>query len=91
MRGVDLGRMFRRNITLAADVAPVRHYLDGLVADVLAGTLDPLAGADHGRGAARGGRGVPGDGPPGDDQSGGTPITASLRPTNPLGLTPVRG
>jgi len=37
----NLGRMFRHNVTLSAGVAPVRRYLDGLVADVLAGELAP--------------------------------------------------
>ncbi|TMR12422.1 zinc-binding dehydrogenase [Nonomuraea turkmeniaca] len=39
--GVDLYRFFRANVGLRAGVAPVRVYLDALVADVLAGRLDP--------------------------------------------------
>jgi threonine dehydrogenase-like Zn-dependent dehydrogenase len=39
--GVDLGRMFRQNIRLAGGVAPVRAYIPELLADVLAGKLDP--------------------------------------------------
>ncbi|MFI7704612.1 alcohol dehydrogenase catalytic domain-containing protein [Nonomuraea sp. NPDC049480] len=38
---VDLYRFFRANVGLRAGVAPVRVYLDALIADVLAGTLDP--------------------------------------------------
>jgi threonine dehydrogenase-like Zn-dependent dehydrogenase len=38
---VDLYRLFRANVALRAGVAPVRAYLDALVADVLDGTLDP--------------------------------------------------
>ncbi|WP_188192716.1 zinc-binding dehydrogenase [Nonomuraea sp. SYSU D8015] len=38
---VDLYRFFRANVGLRAGVAPVRVYLDALVADVLGGTLDP--------------------------------------------------
>ncbi|MGK5552459.1 zinc-binding dehydrogenase [Actinomadura kijaniata] len=39
--GVDLYRLFRRNVALHAGVAPVRRYLEPLLADVLAGRLDP--------------------------------------------------
>ncbi|GAB2604465.1 zinc-dependent alcohol dehydrogenase family protein [Streptomyces capparidis] len=38
---VDLYRLFRANVALRAGVAPVRAYLDRLVAEVLDGTLDP--------------------------------------------------
>ncbi|MFV0137931.1 zinc-binding dehydrogenase [Streptomyces sp. HMX87] len=38
---VDLYPFFRANIALRAGVAPVRAYLDALIADVLGGTLDP--------------------------------------------------
>ncbi|MEU4427282.1 alcohol dehydrogenase catalytic domain-containing protein [Actinoplanes sp. NPDC024001] len=38
---VDLYRLFRHNITLRAGVAPARRYLEPLLADVLAGRLDP--------------------------------------------------
>jgi threonine dehydrogenase-like Zn-dependent dehydrogenase len=38
---LDLYRFFRANVGLRAGVAPVRRYLDTLVADVLNGTLDP--------------------------------------------------
>ncbi|MGN9846151.1 hypothetical protein ACTMTI_49365 [Nonomuraea sp. H19] len=38
---VDLYRFFRSNIALRAGVAPVRRYLEPLVADVLSGALDP--------------------------------------------------
>jgi threonine dehydrogenase-like Zn-dependent dehydrogenase len=39
--GVDLGRLFRQNIRLVGGVAPVRAYIPELLADVLAGKLDP--------------------------------------------------
>lgn len=38
---INLGRMFRHNIALHGGVAPVRAYLPELLADVLAGKLDP--------------------------------------------------
>ncbi|MEV5547411.1 alcohol dehydrogenase catalytic domain-containing protein [Streptomyces sp. NPDC052309] len=38
---VDLYRLFRHNITLRAGVAPARRYLEPLLAEVLAGHLDP--------------------------------------------------
>ncbi|MFI7637042.1 zinc-binding dehydrogenase [Nonomuraea sp. NPDC049400] len=38
---VDLYRFFRSNIALRAGVAPVRRYLEPLVADVLSDALDP--------------------------------------------------
>ena len=39
--GINLGRMFSHNITLRGGVAPVRKYIPELLADVLAGKLDP--------------------------------------------------
>jgi threonine dehydrogenase-like Zn-dependent dehydrogenase len=39
--GVDIGQMFGRNVSLAGGVAPVRAYIPELLADVLAGSLDP--------------------------------------------------
>ena len=39
--GLNLGRMFSHNITLRGGVAPVRKYIPELLADVLAGKLDP--------------------------------------------------
>jgi threonine dehydrogenase-like Zn-dependent dehydrogenase len=39
--GLDLGVMFDRNISLRGGVAPVRAYIPELLADVLAGTIDP--------------------------------------------------
>jgi threonine dehydrogenase-like Zn-dependent dehydrogenase len=39
--GVNLGRMFSNNIALRGGVAPVRKYIPELLADVLAGKLDP--------------------------------------------------
>jgi threonine dehydrogenase-like Zn-dependent dehydrogenase len=38
---INLGRMFRQNIALKGGVAPVRAYIPELLADVLAGKLDP--------------------------------------------------
>ncbi|KES06432.1 hypothetical protein BU52_15310 [Streptomyces toyocaensis] len=38
---VDLYRLFRHNIALRAGVAPARRYLEPLLAEVLAGQLDP--------------------------------------------------
>lgn len=38
---VDLARMFRQNIALRGGVAPVRAYIPDLLADVLAGRIDP--------------------------------------------------
>jgi threonine dehydrogenase-like Zn-dependent dehydrogenase len=40
-KGLNLRRMFGENISLAGGVAPVRAYQDELLADVIAGTLDP--------------------------------------------------
>lgn len=39
--GLALGRIFRRNVTIAGGVAPARAYLPELMADVLDGSLDP--------------------------------------------------
>jgi threonine dehydrogenase-like Zn-dependent dehydrogenase len=39
--GLDLARMFGENIALIGGVAPVRAYAEELLAEVLAGTLDP--------------------------------------------------
>ncbi|GGR75970.1 IMP dehydrogenase [Micromonospora fulviviridis] len=39
--GVDIGQMFNRNVALAGGVAPARAYLPELLADVLAGAIDP--------------------------------------------------
>jgi hypothetical protein len=39
--GVDIGQMFGRNVSLNGGVAPARAYIPELLADVLAGTLDP--------------------------------------------------
>ncbi|MFI6049843.1 zinc-binding dehydrogenase [Streptomyces violascens] len=39
--GVDFRQMFRRNVALRGGIAPVRAYLPELLADVLAGRLDP--------------------------------------------------
>ncbi|MEU0153342.1 zinc-binding dehydrogenase [Micromonospora fulviviridis] len=39
--GVDIGQLFDRNVALAGGVAPARAYLPELLADVLAGTIDP--------------------------------------------------
>ncbi len=40
-QGLDLRRMFGENIALRGGVAPVRAYADELLADVVAGKLDP--------------------------------------------------
>ncbi|MDO8105903.1 zinc-dependent alcohol dehydrogenase family protein [Isoptericola sp. b441] len=39
--GLDLSRIFRRNVTIAGGVAPARAYLPELLTDVLDGTIDP--------------------------------------------------
>lgn len=39
--GLPLGKLFGRNVNVAGGVAPVRVYLPELLADVLAGDLDP--------------------------------------------------
>ena len=38
---INFERMFRQNINLKGGVAPVRAYIPALLADVLAGRLDP--------------------------------------------------
>ncbi|MFI6448445.1 zinc-dependent alcohol dehydrogenase family protein [Kitasatospora sp. NPDC050543] len=39
--GVDIAQMFDRNVSLRGGVAPARAYIPELLADVLAGRLDP--------------------------------------------------
>jgi threonine dehydrogenase-like Zn-dependent dehydrogenase len=39
--GLDLDEMFGRNITVRGGVAPARAYIPELMADILAGTVDP--------------------------------------------------
>ncbi|MER5867910.1 zinc-dependent alcohol dehydrogenase family protein [Kitasatospora sp. NPDC002040] len=39
--GVDIGQMFNRNISVGGGVAPARAYIPELLADVLAGTINP--------------------------------------------------
>ncbi|WP_055585040.1 zinc-dependent alcohol dehydrogenase family protein [Peterkaempfera griseoplana] len=39
--GVDIGQMFNRNVALRGGVAPARAYIPELLADVLAGRIDP--------------------------------------------------
>jgi len=41
LKGLNLRRLFSENIALRGGVAPVRAYADELLADVLAGKLDP--------------------------------------------------
>ncbi len=41
LKGLNLRRMFGENVALRGGVAPVRAYIDELLADVLAGKLDP--------------------------------------------------
>jgi threonine dehydrogenase-like Zn-dependent dehydrogenase len=38
---IPLRQMFERNLTLSGGLAPARAYLPDLLADVLAGSLDP--------------------------------------------------
>ena len=38
---VDIRRMYSNNLTLRGGLAPVRAYVEELLADVLAGRLDP--------------------------------------------------
>ena len=38
---LPVGQMFGANLNVAGGVAPVRTYLPELLADVLAGTIDP--------------------------------------------------
>ncbi|WP_432584866.1 zinc-dependent alcohol dehydrogenase family protein [Streptomyces sp. HD1123-B1] len=45
--GVDLRQMFNRNVALAGGVAPARAYIPELLADVLAGVIDPGPVFDH--------------------------------------------
>lgn len=47
--GVELpvAQLFARNVTVSGGLAPVRAYLPALLADVLAGTLDPSPVLDH--------------------------------------------
>lgn len=40
VEGLDIGRLFGRNVGLRGGVAPARAYLPQLLADVVAGTLD---------------------------------------------------
>jgi threonine dehydrogenase-like Zn-dependent dehydrogenase len=39
--GVDIGQMFGRNVSLGGGVAPARAYIPELLADVLAGDIEP--------------------------------------------------
>ncbi|MEV5982454.1 zinc-dependent alcohol dehydrogenase family protein [Streptomyces sp. NPDC052114] len=39
--GVDISRMFDRNVALAGGVAPARSYIPELLPDVLSGAIDP--------------------------------------------------
>ncbi|KQV03251.1 MULTISPECIES: zinc-dependent alcohol dehydrogenase family protein [unclassified Kitasatospora] len=39
--GVDIGQMFNRNVSVGGGVAPARAYIPELLADVLAGTINP--------------------------------------------------
>jgi threonine dehydrogenase-like Zn-dependent dehydrogenase len=41
MPGLPLGKLFGRNINIGGGIAPVRGYLPELLADVLAGRIDP--------------------------------------------------
>ena len=41
VEGVDLDTIFRRNVAIRGGIAPARAYLPELLADVLAGRLDP--------------------------------------------------
>ncbi|GLZ31871.1 IMP dehydrogenase [Lentzea sp. NBRC 105346] len=41
MPGLPLGKLFGRNVNVGGGVAPVRAYLPELLADVLAGRIDP--------------------------------------------------
>jgi threonine dehydrogenase-like Zn-dependent dehydrogenase len=40
-KGIDVGDMFGRNVSLGGGVAPARKYANELLADVMAGSLDP--------------------------------------------------
>lgn len=46
-RGIDPGRIFGENLTLAGGVAPVRAYLEPLLADYAAGVIDPRPVVDR--------------------------------------------
>ncbi|MFD5475767.1 zinc-dependent alcohol dehydrogenase family protein [Streptomyces sp. NPDC127105] len=39
--GVDIQQMFNRNVAVRGGVAPARHYIPALLADVLGGVIDP--------------------------------------------------
>jgi threonine dehydrogenase-like Zn-dependent dehydrogenase len=45
--GLDALRLFRRGITITGGLTPARRYLPGLIAEVLAGRLDPAPVFDH--------------------------------------------
>lgn len=47
VKGVNLGGLFRRNVTLSGGIAPARAYLAELLDDVLAGRLDPAPVLDR--------------------------------------------
>jgi threonine dehydrogenase-like Zn-dependent dehydrogenase len=44
---LDIGEMFGRNITVRGGVAPARAYIPALMADILAGTVDPSPVLDY--------------------------------------------
>ncbi|MDF5713855.1 MAG: zinc-dependent alcohol dehydrogenase family protein [Rhizonema sp. NSF051] len=44
---INLSRMFFSNVALRGGVAPARHYIPELLADVVAGKLDPSPVLDH--------------------------------------------
>ncbi len=44
---IKLSRMFLSNVTLRGGVAPARHYIPELLADIVAGKLDPTPVLDH--------------------------------------------
>ncbi|MDF5725828.1 MAG: zinc-dependent alcohol dehydrogenase family protein [Rhizonema sp. PD37] len=44
---INLSRMFLSNVALRGGVAPARHYIPELLADVVAGKLDPSPVLDH--------------------------------------------
>jgi threonine dehydrogenase-like Zn-dependent dehydrogenase len=47
VKGVNLGTVFRRNVTLGGGIAPARAYIPELLQDVLAGRLDAAAVLDR--------------------------------------------
>ena len=47
VEGLDLGTIFRRNVTLAGGITPARAYIPELLEDVLAGRLDPAPVLDQ--------------------------------------------